>query len=284
LEAGIRTELNALHEIRDIALMLSVGNIYLCEEPFLKKIGHAVDGVLEDLHGEILDLKKRFPGRFAQDIDTDAILEELHAKAERLKNADTAVNNKCAGGQLGREFEEMVSTLTAAVKEVTFKVEGKLPGSARRYWFLSLFNPVKALGRLVSAFSSLVVKLVLFLIILAIGPLAYLFVSMEKEGSIQKAIDQSQAYIETQRQTLFSLDQERVKITKQIEALRLREDELDRQEKIEIMELNVKVHSLDQKRHAIEVDIASHEAKMAKNRDRIEEVKKKSFLKRLLRR
>jgi hypothetical protein len=276
--------LNALHEIRDIALMLSVGNIYLCEEPFLKKIGHAVDQVLEELHGEILTLKKRFPGQFAQDIDTDAILEDLHAKAERLQNADAAINTKCGGGQLGREFEEMVDTLTAAVKEVTFKVEGKLPGSARRYSLLSLFNPFKALGRLVSTFSSLVVKLAIFIIILAIGPFAYLFVSMEKEGTIQKAIDRSRTYIQTQRQAIVSLEQDRAEIAKQIEAMRLREEELNRQEKIDIMELNVKVHALDQKRHAIEVEIASHEDKIAKNRERMEEVKKKTFLQRLLRR
>jgi hypothetical protein len=284
LEAKVQSELNALHEIRDIALMLSVGNIYLCEEPFLKKIGHAVDAVLEDLHGEILSLKKQFPGRFAQDIDTDAILEELHAKAERLQNADAAINNKCAGGQLGRELEEMVSTLTAAVKEVTFKIEGKLPGSARRYSLLSLFKPFKAVGRLVSAFSSLVVKLALFLIILAIGPLAYLFVSMEKEGGIQKAIDQSHAYIQTQSQALSSLEQERAQIAKQIQAMRLREEELNRQEKIEIMELSVKVHALDQQRQAIEVEIASQENQITDNLERLKEVKNKPFLKRLLRR
>jgi hypothetical protein len=284
LEAKAGSELSALHDIRDIALMLSVGNVYLCEEPFLKKIGHAVDRVLEDLHGEILSLKKKFPGQFAQDIDTDAILEDLHAKAEQLQNADAAINTKCGGGQLGKELEEMVSTLTAAVKEVTFKIEGKLPGSARRYSLLSLFNPFKALGRLVSTFSSLVVKLVLFIIILAIGPFAYLFISMENEGTIQKAIDQSEAYIQKERQNIVSLEEERAPIAKQIEALRLREDKLNRQEKIDIMELSVKVHALDQKRQAIEVEIASHEHKIAKNLEKIEEVKKKSFLQRLLRR
>jgi biopolymer transport protein ExbB/TolQ len=178
----------------------------------------------------------------------------------------------------------MVSTLTAAVKEVTFKIEGKLPGSARRYSLLSLFNPFKALGRLVSTFSSLVVKLVLFIIILAIGPFAYLFISMENEGTIQKAIDQSEAYIQKERQNIVSLEEERAPIAKQIEALRLREDKLNRQEKIDIMELSVKVHALDQKRQAIEVEIASHEHKIAKNLEKIEEVKKKSFLQRLLRR
>ena len=284
MEAKVQSELKALHEIRDIALMLSVGNIYLCEEPFLKKIGHAVDAVLEDLHGEILSLKRRFPGRFAQDIDTDAILEELHAKAERLQNADAAINNKCAGGQLGRELEGMVSTLAAAVKEVTFKIEGKLPGSARRYSLLSLFKPFKAVGRLVSAFSSLVLKLALFIIILAIGPFAYLFISMEKEGSIQKAIDESQAYIQTQSQSLSSLEQERAQIANKIEAMRLREKELNRQEKIEIMELNVKVHALDQQRQAIEVEIASQESQITENLERLKEVKNKPFLKRLLRR
>jgi hypothetical protein len=284
LEAKAGSELNALHEIRDIALMLSVGNAYLCEKPFLKKIGRAVDAVLEDLHGEILSLKKKFPGRFAQDIDTDAILEDLHAKAELLQNTDTAISNKCAGGQLGREFEEMVSTLTEAVKEVTFKVEGKLPGSARRYSFLSLFHPFKAVAGLVSVFSGLVVKVALFVIILAIGPFAYLFISMEKEGSIQKAIDQSQAYIQTQRQALFSLEQERAQLAKEIDALRSQEDELNRQEKIDIMELNVKLHAMDQKRQAIEVDITSHENQIAENVERIKEVKKKPFLRRLLKR
>ena len=54
LQTEIRSDLSALREIRDISLMLSLGNTYLCEEPFLKKIGHAMDAVLENLHGEIL--------------------------------------------------------------------------------------------------------------------------------------------------------------------------------------------------------------------------------------
>ncbi|MEJ2726736.1 MAG: hypothetical protein P8175_19295, partial [Deltaproteobacteria bacterium] len=138
--------------------------------------------------------------------------------------------------------------------------------------------------RLVSVFSGLVVKLALFVIILALGPLAYFFISMEKEGSIQKAIDQSQAYIQTQRQALSSLEQEREQLAKEIDALRSQEDELNRQEKIDIMELNVKLHSMDQKRQAIEVDITSHENEIAENLERIKEVKKKPFLKRLLKR
>jgi len=283
LQTEIRSDLSALREIRDISLMLSLGNTYLCEEPFLKKIGHAMDAVLENLHGEILSLKKSFPGRFAQDIDTDAILEELHAKAERLQNADSTINNKCAGGQLGRELEEVVSTLTAAVKEVTLKIEGKLPGSPMRYSLLSLFNPFKAVGGLVSTFTSLVVKLVLFILILAIGPFAYLFITMEKEATIQKAIDESQAFIQTQRDALSSLEQERAQLAKEIESMRIREDDLSRQEKIDIMELNVQAHTLDQKHHGIEVDIATHENKIKENLQRIQEVRKKSFKERLFR-
>ena len=83
---------------------------------------------------------------------------------------------------------------------------------------------------------------------------------------------------------MFSLEQERAEMAKQIEAMRLKGDELNRQEKIEIMELNVKVHALDQKYHAIEVEIDSHQNKVAENLERIKEVRKKPFLQRLLRR
>ncbi|MGD2125646.1 MAG: hypothetical protein PVG99_06165, partial [Desulfobacteraceae bacterium] len=203
--------------------------------------------------------------------------------AEQLQDPSAKMNDKCASGQLGRELEEIVSALTAAIKDVISKVEGELPESVKRYSFLNLLlRPFKTAGSLLSSLSSLIIKLLILLLIIAIGPFAYLFLTMEKEGPLQKEIRQSEAFIQSQREALSSLDAEREQVAGKIEALR--KDDLTRQEKIEIMELNVKVHGLDTKRHAIEVELATHENKIRENRKRIEEVRKKPFLKRLLRR
>ena len=64
----------------------------------------------------------------------------------------------------------------------------------------------------------------------------------------------------------------------------MKADDVPREVKLEMMELNVKLHSLDQQRNRAEAEIADYEAKIKDLKRRLEEVKNKPFLDRLLRR
>jgi hypothetical protein len=268
----------ALHDIRDKAILLSLGKAFLCEEVFLVKIGHAIDESLEHLREDILSLKMRFVGKFVEDVDTDSILDDLHSQANFLQNPDRRVTDKCTVGTLGAELEETVGVLTQAIRTIKGKVEGEVEEYTKKE---AVVKGAKTAGSLVSSVVSLVIKLVVLLFLLALGPAIYLGVTMEREGSLQKQIAESKTYIQSQREQIESLRKERDELSGRIESSQ--GDNLSRQQKLEIMDLNVKVHGLDQRVHKAEAEITEHERLVKLSQQKIEEIKAKPFLQRYLR-
>jgi len=268
----------ALHDIRDNAILLSLGKAFLCEEVFLIKIGHAIDESLEHLREDILSLKMRFVGKFVEDVDTDSILDELHSQATFLQNPDRRVTDKCTVGTLGAELEETVGVLTQAIRTIKGKVEGEVEEYTKKE---AVVKGAKTAGSLVSSVVSLVIKLVVLLFLLALGPAIYLGVTMDREGSLQNQIAESKAYIQSQRAQIESLRKERDELSGRIESSQ--GDNLSRQQKLEIMDLNVKVHGLDQRVHKAEAEITEHERVIKLSQQKIQEIKAKPFLQRFLR-
>lgn len=268
----------SLHEIRDKAILLSLGKAFLCEEVFLMKIGHAIDESLENLREDILSLKMRFVGKFVEDVDTDSILDDLHSQAQFLQNPDRRVTDKCTVGTLGAELEETVGVLTQAIKTVKGKVEGEVEEYTRKE---AVVKGAKTAGSFVSRLVSLVVKLVILLFVLALGPAIYLGVTMDREGPLQEQIAESKAFIQSRKAQIASLSKERNELAARAESSQ--RDNLTREQKLEIMDLSVKAHTLDQRVHKAEADITEHERLIRLNQQKLEQVKSKPFLQRYLR-
>jgi len=268
----------ALHDIRDKAILLSLGKAFLCEQVFLKKIGHSIDESIENLREDIVSLKTRFVGKFVEDVDTESILEDLHSQATFLQAPDRKATDKCTVGTLGAELEETVSVLTQAIKVIKGKVEGEVEEYTRKE---AVVKRAKTAGSLVSSLVSLAVKVVVLLFLLALGPAIYLGVTMDREGSLQKQIAESKAYIQSQREQIGSLTKQRDELAVRIESSQ--GDNLSREQKLEIMDLNVTVHGLDQKVHKSEAEITEHERMIRLNEQKIKEIKSKAFLQRYLR-
>jgi len=268
----------ALHEIRDKAILLSLGKAFLCEEVFLVKIGHAIDESLEHLREDILSLKMRFVGKFVEDVDTDSILDDLHSQAGFLQAPDRRVTDKCTVGTLGAELEETVGVLTQAIRTIKGKVEGEVEEYTKKE---AVVKGAKTAGSLVSSVVSLGIKLVVLLFLLALGPAIYLGVTMDREGSLQNQIAENKATIQSKRAQIESLRKERDELSGRIESSQ--GDNLSRQQKLEIMDLNVKVHALDQRVHKAEAEITEHERLVKLSQQKIEEMKAKPFLQRFLR-
>jgi uncharacterized protein YoxC len=268
----------ALHEIRDKAILLSLGKAFLCEEVFLMKIGHSIDESLEHLREDILSLKMRFVGKFVEDVDTDSILDELHSQATVLQTPDRRVTDKCTVGTLGAELEQTVQTLTQAIRTIKGKVEGEVEEYTRKE---AVVKGAKTAGSLVSSLVSLVVKLVILLVLLALGPAIYLGVTMDREGSLQKQIAESKVYIQSQRAQIETLRKQRDELARKIESSE--GDDLSREQKLDIMELNVKVHGLDQSVHKAEAEITEQERVIKLSQQKLEAIKTKTFMQRFLR-
>jgi hypothetical protein len=276
--AALQPSFASLREIRDKAILLSIGKAVLCEEVFLKKIGHAMDESLDHLREDIFFLKMMFVGKFVEDVDTDSLLDELHSQAKLLQSPDRRVTDKCTVGTLGTEMEEAVQALAVAIKTIKSKVEGEVEEYTKKD---SIVKGAESAGSLVSSVVSFVIKTVMLLLLLALGPAIYLGVTMDREGSLQKQIDESKAYIQSQRAQIASVKKERDELAARAESSQ--GDTLSRQQKVEIMDLRVKVHGLDQKVHKSEAEITEHERMIKRNQQKIDEIKSKTFLERFLR-
>jgi uncharacterized protein YoxC len=268
----------ALHDIRDKVILLSLGKAFLCEERFLIKIGHSIDESLENLREDIRSLKMKYVGKFVEDVDTDSILDNLRSQAQLLQVPDRRVTDKCTVGTLGAELEDTVGTLTQAIRTIKNKVEGEVEEYTKKD---AVVKGARTAGSLASSVVSLVVKLVISLFLLALGPAIYLGVTMDREGTLQKQIAESKSTIQSQRAQIASLRKERDELAARIESSQ-RED-LSRQQKLEMMDLNVKVHGLDQKVHKAEAEITEHERTIKLHEQKIEEIRSKPFLQRFLR-
>jgi len=117
--------LDTLSRIRDNVLLLCLANAYLCDSPFLRRIGRDIDSNLPKLREDIVALKKQFPGRFAVEVETDGLLDELHGKALLLQNPDNETTERCISGDLGRQMESGINALSVAVHTIRDQVEGK---------------------------------------------------------------------------------------------------------------------------------------------------------------
>ena len=270
--------LDTLGRIRDNALLLSLANAYLCDAPFLRRIGRDMDSALLKLRGDILALKKQFPGRFATVVETEGFLEELHRNAQWLQNPDNETTEKCIAGEMGRQLEAKVDALSAAINTIRNQVGGKTPAYSRKD---SISLLVGRGGSFVSGFTRKIVKALILLILATALCLGYLFFTMEKEEGFVKEINLSQAHIQSQLQILSSLNYERQQISGKTESMRGRDQ--DRKVKIEMMELNEQIIKLDEKRRQVEVEIAAHESRVKENQAKVDAMRSKSFVKRLLR-
>jgi len=276
------THFSALHEIRDRAYLLSLGNVYLCEDVFLRKIGHEIQTLLDKLGEEILSIKRRFPGQLASDVDMETVVEDLRSITQDLKNPDPGLGDKCTAGELGRELEKSVAAVTSAIKALTARVEGELPEYSKKDAVLDALSVAKTPARVVSSTMTLILKGLILLLLLGLGPLAYLLLSVDTEANLRKVISRSEAHISSVRERMASLEQERAGIIRDIESLR--GDDAAREDRIATMDLSLKVHSLDDKLAQAEVEIANQEEIIKANLARIEEIRAKSFIQRLVNR
>jgi hypothetical protein len=104
---------------------------------------------------------------------------------------------------------------------------------------------------------------------------------MESEEKLLEGISRSQTYIQTQQEILATLDYQKEQISEKIDAMSRKE--LNRQEKVEVLDLYVNIHELDEKRSKLQVEIQLQEQKIEEKQERIEEIRGKSFVERLLR-
>ncbi|MFC1825454.1 hypothetical protein ACFL9T_22300 [Thermodesulfobacteriota bacterium] len=281
MDSQAQNHFPALIEIRDRVLLLVVGNAYLCEDPFLKKFGDSIDLMADKLKEDIETLKKSFPGKFVSEVDTNEILKGIQKTAQRLKEPDEKLNQECTVGALGRELETQLKSLNQAVEDIKKQVEGLSRPYRKTDAFIRVFSGLKDVLRPITNAGPLLLKIFLGLLVVVALTFGYLFFTMEKEGSLSQEIAQSEGYINSRQDELSRLQREANELKSTIDAMR--DKQLTRQQKVELMELGSKLSMINNERQQIEDAVRTHEAKIADTRKKIEEIRMKSFIKRVFR-
>jgi hypothetical protein len=271
----------SLGGIRDRVILLGLGNAYLCEEPFLRRSGLAMEVHLDTLRGDIAELKKQFPGKFERELDTDEIVGLLRTKALHLKDPDREIIDRCTIGDLEKELDDLVHSLTVSVRAVRAQVEGSPPAYTKKDSFLDLFGWLKSLGEVFSFLSGRFLKWALVLLLAAGVAFSVLFLSLERATPLQERIRQSEAAIQNQEAMLSDISLQREELLLRIEALKGAEQ--TRRHKVEIMDLYMQIQDLEDKENELQEKIAAQEAIIRENREKLDDIEEKSLVERLLR-
>ncbi|MGD9032104.1 MAG: hypothetical protein PVJ69_12945 [Desulfobacteraceae bacterium] len=271
----------SIHGIRDMALMLSIGNAYLCDAVFLKKIGLTIDSHLKKLKRDISSLKKQYPGKFVEEVDTDQVLEGIQITAQRLQEPDKDITKKCSVGELGSELEAKVDALVDTVDAIREQVAGDVKGYTKKEAILAQVVRIKSLGHLIVGLFSLAFKVMGVLVLVGVMVFSYLYFTMESEEAILKELDQSKIHVEEQMKLIARLEGERTEVVGKLDAIP--GGELNREEKVEVMNLTMQVHKIDERVRSAEVQIDVHKKKIKEMEKRVTEMREKAFLQKLLR-
>jgi hypothetical protein len=281
MDSNLPNQFRGLREIRNGVLLLSLGNTYLCEAPFLKKIGKTIHTQIDGIKGDILALKDQFPGKFVDEIDAEMTLEEINAISLRLQNPDQELNEKCTIGELGTELETHLEKLTATIGAIRDQVEGAGLSYTRKDFFRNIFGGARQPGGRAFTAARRVFKLMVVFLALCVVAFFSLYFTMEDEEDLRGKIAAHEAHIRSQQEIMSGLDREMQQLTEETAALD--RDDVSRQERLERIELNVQIHDLEQRRQKVQLLVQVQLDEIRKHRKEIKEMKKKSFLQRLLR-
>jgi uncharacterized coiled-coil DUF342 family protein len=272
----------ALNEIKDKAVILRMAVKYVCEDPFLKKMGAGIAQNIEVLKTHIEDLEKQFVGRPADDINLNEKVEEIEDISRRLQDAEKSTNDKCVKGELGKELCQKVISLAGEIKALQIRAGGGAVSYTRTDSVKGAFGRMKLITDPFVLHYRGMLRLLTALVLAIIAVFLYLFFTMETEKGLNEKIDRGSVRIESLQTPLPEIKEELWQIRKEIE--RIPQKELSRQDKAAVMDLNVKAFELAEKLEKAQLEINIHQKELDENQKQLEEMKQKPFFQRILRR
>ncbi|MBW1720908.1 MAG: hypothetical protein JRJ78_02465 [Deltaproteobacteria bacterium] len=277
MDNHIPDAMTILKEMWDQVLLLSVGNAYLCEERFLPELGRKLEARAEDLRRAIASLEKRFPGKFTDKVPTEDFLQRIQDTARRMQDPDREILARCTVGDVGRELEADLRSLKEAVQTIQDRVEGVAPTYSRGESLKNVFSSLRAAGSWLSLF----LKLAAVTALLVVCVFMALYLTMERPGSLKDRISKDEKRIQVLRGVIDETAREKESLDQRIDTLS--SGEMTREAKVKAMELEVRILELEKRIRDVEAEIISLESRIRENRERLEILRKKPFIHRLLR-
>ena len=164
----VELAVGALTEIKKDTLLLSIAKEYLCEDLYLIKIGKDMEHNISTLKNDIAALKKKFPGKFAIEVETDSILEKIKATALTLIDPKADIKENFRSGELGRKLGSDVKSISDAVNIIRTQVLGKRAVYTREEAVLNQFAKLKDIGSSFAKTLILFSKILFFVILITV--------------------------------------------------------------------------------------------------------------------
>ena len=272
----------ALSAIKDRAILLSMAHEYLCEAVFLRKLGNELAEHVERLKEQVRTLKKRYVGIPASDVDLETPMAQLTHMAHLMSAAEGGIADRCRSGQLGEELWETVRTLVDGVDGLRAKIEGMPAPYGLSDLLFSAGTRLRSLLQKAVASTTFLAKVAALCAVGLFGLFLYLFLTMEDGEGIRQKIGACREVVSTKQSASLKLARNRAQIREEIDRL-YQKEELSREEKIELIYLNLKAHKMMEELEKLDVEMALNARVIEDELQRLEGLRKKSFFQRLLR-
>ncbi len=269
----------AIKGIQNIGIMFSGAPEYTCEKKMLKRLSRDLERNLEKLDKYFESIKKSYPARLPDYLNPDTTLSRLRNILSSIKAWDSKMEARCKKGELGRELGDCAGELR--------KKMGGIQGTRPKEYNISdklegIGGGVQSLFFCIFSLASVAGKIILAVLVVALGFFFYFSFTMESEKTLTEAIEKDIRFIQEQRSVLSDQRQERREIEDMIKSIE--NGDLRRDDKVKLLSLSMKERKLkgliEETLHSIE----KREKQLEEKNERLEELKKKSFLQRLFRR
>lgn len=268
--------------IHDIAIMLTGASEYVCEGTILKRFSQEIEVHLERLQTDIASLQEEFPGKVPEDLKPDSSLSRIRDFAKMLKGDNADIVGRCRSGDLGDELNATTLELRGLVEKTLDTLGGRVTRLTVSDRITDYRGRVKSSLLDLSSFVSYKGKVILPALVVAILAFVYLFLTMESEEVWLSSIQDDLAFIEKQRDTLRRQTQEYRQIRAKVKSFERKE--LVSQRKIEFLNLSKEERRIKELLDKTAISIETRERAIAEKNKKVEEIRKKPFFQKLLRR
>jgi hypothetical protein len=281
-EAILKNIERAIKDIHNIGIMLTGASEYVCEEGVLKRFSRYLQAYHKRLESDITSLKKEYPGKFPETPELDNSLSRITDISAALEQDKKAVETKCRAGSFGHELNTQVAELKSGVRDIWETVTGKVSGYSITDRLSGGGETVTSALYNISPFGPIPRKIIIAVLAIAAVVFGYLFFTMESEDALVQGIKNDRAHLETERQALTVKQREYEDIQAQIKVLD--KIDLNRKDKIKLLSLTVEEGKLRESIEKITVAVEKWERELKDKNMKLEELRKKPFLQKLLKR
>ncbi len=271
----------ALGELKDWIILLEMAGEYLCAKPFLQKMASGIERTCDALKHWSVELKERFVGKPMHEINMDEPFQDLNAFSKALLEAEGKLEDHCRQGKIARQLQEKVQFLKERLEALKDRVEGEAAPYTARDTLSRVLEKLKVVVHGFVTTYKVATRVVFIFFLLCLITFFSLFITMEKEEDVLKEIHQTQDIIQAKQARLAGL-------RARIEDIRSKTLEMEstfetREDKISILELNLRSHKLSDLKEKLQAEVNHQRKILDKNRQKLERMRQKSFLARLLR-